>query len=1098
MAGENPVGVSFSNLSSVLSAAALGIAALMGTTWLANPSTDSNAKPGGSVFVGGQHVPTDELREKHHLMRMRAPLYDFMGLEAHLEDPPIPPLRSWLGLGAGKTTADTPRPALQTDLRERLKNFELQFLVMTVADPIDSVNSSFFDHQLDALQKAMVAEPNDSWLYSGGYLPWQAFKDQRSVSNTVPLLRGKHWYQDEPGVLIFRKEANKPPEDKCPLPLQKDCLLLVYLVGELPTLGVQRDALERTILEIGDLTRENQCSLNDKSDVHEPEKIRVIGPTFTGGAFSLKAGLTSALQELNRNPCFRNFSAEIINGSATAMANDYFDDAPIIPTEKTPDGKDRKLINYCGKTICGYEQTLSTLSKVAGKNQVVWLTETGTGFSSAARLNFSAPKAANAKLGSHMANLKHDDASSRSDLHNRKSDLFIPVPVGISRVRANFEQHLTAAKQQSIGMPLIDTTSALPFDPDETAHDVPTIQTPQITAPAVELLLNEIMRTILAHQVSYVGLMATDVRDTIFLAEMLKLRCPHIQLLIADSDVLLTHPSYTDSLRGAVVASSYPHFPEGLEACRYGTSQPVLGGPAQYGIYNAILLQRGLARRDSGLKADEQPGKYTIDNFSEHPDRLFTGKSLAGLFADQKLIDNDGTAESLTIGPQVWLHTVGYDRFYPRGIWHHNRDPDKKKSNKLLQIEYADWLDHPGFQFRVNPGWYALAVAVILLWAAMIQTWRGSTVPGSFFDPFIHCSEEQISWRRFFYIVLLLLFGVATTMLFSSLFVFHFYPYHSVLGWLAESYIFSGVSIQLPLFCSCAAGMAMCYLKLRQSFLISDKNVLQEKYSKQQPQCKKFWICAAEGNSGLPPRLAWLALCLVGPTFFLWFIFLWTQDNSTLPVAYWATWVIIAVGFILWWLGLYELFAFQRQLRDVAKKARQSNTLRDYVLTHLHRNDLRGVYRLLFGPNPSHNDAVAMYEYNSPDVSDTLKVFREIQYRFVIIKTQIYLLVIGALLLFCAVISYPFTSEPMLRSLATITILAMVTSICVCFWKLERDPHLSKILGTKENEVAWDPKNLSVFVTYGLIAILVVLSQVIPGSWMTIGRVLGPFLHLGH
>jgi hypothetical protein len=1116
MAGENPVGISFSNISSILSAAALGIAAMMGTTWLANPGGDSAAKSGSPVVVGGQHVPTDELREQHHLMRMRAPLYDFVGLEPHLEDPPTSTLWSWLGLDAAKVTAKAPnpinsktsassvppspqRPPLHPELLKRLKNFELQFLVMTVADPIDSVNSSFFDHQLDALQKAMVAEPNDSWLYSGGYLPWQAFKDQRSVSNTVPLMRRKHWYQDEPGVLIFRKEAKKQSQDQSSKQahsvkqVQKDCILLVYLVGELPTLGVQRDALERTILEIGDLIKQTHPATTSNSDVHEPNKIRIIGPTFTGGAFSLKAGLTSALHELNQKTKTQNFSAEIMNGSATAIPNDYFDDNPTYSKSKTPKSNAKKVINYRGKTLCGYEQTLSTLSQVAGNNQVVWLTETGTGFSSAAKLSFSAPKRTN--------DVADPPAGNAFDWQNlldkRKNDLFIPVPVGISRVRASFEQHLTAAKQQSVGLPLIETTSPLPFDPDETAHDVPTIQTPQITAPAVELLLNEIMRTILVKQVSFVGLMATDVRDTIFLAEMLKLRCPHVQLLIAESDVLLSHPSYTDSLRGAVVASSYPHFPEGIEACRYGTSLPVMGGPAQYGIYNAILLQRGLARRNSGLTQDEHSGRYQIENFPEHIDQTFTGKNLVGLFAEQKLIDNDGTAESLTIGPQVWLHTVGYDRFYPRGIWHHPRD-QAQSHHSLLQIESSHWLDHSGFEFRVNPGWYALAIAVILLWGAMIWTRSGRAVPGSFFDPLTYCSEAQIYWRRFFYIVFVLLFGVATAMLLSSLFVFHFYRYHTVLGWLAESYLFSGVSVQLPLFCSCAAGMTMCYLKLRQSYLICTRSVQEDKLLNQQPECEKFWICGAETDSGLPPRMAWLSVCVIGPTFFLGVIFTWTHDNSTLPYAFWSTWFIIAGGYILWWLAAFELFAFQRQLRDVAKKARDSGRLRGYVLTHLHQHGLTGVYRLLFGPGPSDYDAVATYQYKSPDVMETLKFFRELEYRFVIIKNQIYLLVLGALLLFCAVVSYPFTSEVMMRSLATGTILTLVGSVCVCFWKLEQDQHLSHILGTKPNEFTWDFKNLSVFVTYGLIAILVLLSQVVPGSWMTIGRVLGPLLHLGH
>ncbi|MDB5390639.1 MAG: hypothetical protein JWM11_6285, partial [Planctomycetaceae bacterium] len=645
MPGEDSLSSSLSSASKWLTAGTLSFAALLGTTWMVNPGDDKSQKGASPVVVGAQQVPTDALREQHHLLRIRSPLYDFFGIEPHEEPTALPTLLQTL-LPAPNRKYDA--WDLDVDLKERLQAYDLDFLVLTVADPIDSVTNCFFDHQLDALQKALVAESNDSWLYSGGYLPWQAFKDQRSVTPTVPLLRKKHWYQDEPGLLVFRQEK-KAVENA------KDRLLLVYLVGEMPTLGIQQDAMLHAVREIAILTQLTKDPPEIGSNPGDQIPIPIIGPTFTGGAYSLKEGLKHGLKvvqaeaELHHDPCHSSFKylAQIMNGSATAIPDDYFQpDFPLVAKSKTADSEPTNL-QFLGSTICGYQHTANALSKVAGGHPIIWLTETGTEFSS---------------------NFRH-----KRGTNSGKKDLFIPVPVGISRVRSAFERHLAAAKQQSIGLNLIEATSPLPFDPEETAHDVPPIQTPLITASSVELLLNEIMRTILVSKTAYVGLMATDIRDTIFLAEMLKLRCPHLQLLIVESDVLLTHPSYTDSLRGAIVASSYPHFPEGIEACRRNKSLPIMGGPAQYGIYNAVLLQRALARENTGLAYVDDTGNFVITKVPQDAEQ-FTGENLAGL-----------CLENGTISPRVWLHTVGYDRLLARSV--SKPINQESKDHQLLQID---------------------------------------------------------------------------------------------------------------------------------------------------------------------------------------------------------------------------------------------------------------------------------------------------------------------------------------------------------------------------------------------------------------------------
>jgi hypothetical protein len=670
------------------------------------------------------------------------------------------------------------------------------------ADPIDAVSNSFFDHQLDALQKALVADPKDSWLYSGGYLPWQAFKDHRSLVQNSPLYRKNHWYMDEPGLLLFRSEnvserkgdgravskentsksgigagegkhagTKKAVADKSASGTDKSergTLLLVYLVGEVPTLGIQRDALTHAIHAIHDIVVLSELKGYHRgiSPFSQPVDIRIIGPTFTGGAHSLKEGLrhaeptiraamsqsakpktrstnltinisadgsgfTSTLsvkknwqkaagQTKSDDPAQTNldatvdtkaqgiaekpksdstgpeanqslFSALIINGSATAIADDYFEGSG-----KSPQ------IQYLARTVCSDKETFRALHEVAGPSPIIWLTETGTAFSSGVRSKYKRFPV----KGQEKKDVKQEDETDKWSFGER--DIIIPVPIGISRVRGEFERQLTAAKQQMVGLPLIASTSPLPFDPEETSHDTPAIQTPQILAPAAELLLNQIMHAIANESTPYVGIMATDVRDSIFLAEMLKLHCPNVQLLIAESDILLIHSTYTDSLCGSIVASSYPLFPEGLKACQRGDrSLPVMGGAAQYGIYNAILLQRLLAR--PGVTLPPPKAGVASLQFENSGDASLQPDYSAGLLRING-----------TIGPSVWLHRVGYSRFYPRNIV----EPAAEESEHypVHRLNLANEIEQPTFQFRVSSGWYAFPAIVLLTWVAIFVT----------------------------------------------------------------------------------------------------------------------------------------------------------------------------------------------------------------------------------------------------------------------------------------------------------------------------------------------------------------------------------------
>jgi hypothetical protein len=81
-----------------------------------------------------------------------------------------------------------------------------------------------------------------------------------------------------------------------------------------------------------------------------------------------------------------------------------------------------------------------------------------------------------------------------------------------------------------------------------------------MTTASGEFVMSKILETIAMEDFRYVGIIASDTRDTIFLAGLIRQYCPDVQMFVTEGDLLLGHPRYAPELRGIVVASSYPLF----------------------------------------------------------------------------------------------------------------------------------------------------------------------------------------------------------------------------------------------------------------------------------------------------------------------------------------------------------------------------------------------------------------------------------------------------------------------------------------------------------------------------------------------------------
>jgi hypothetical protein len=114
------------------------------------------------------------------------------------------------------------------------------------------------------------------------------------------------------------------------------------------------------------------------------------------------------------------------------------------------------------------------------------------------------------------------------------------------------------------------------------------------TALGHDLALGAVLRDLSARRVRFVGVVATDARDVIFLADRIRQQVPDVRLFTLSTDVRFLDPSYAHFLNGMLIAHSAPTYRDS------GTddSEPV---PLQ----NEFVRNVFLAGRH--LLADESP-----------------------------------------------------------------------------------------------------------------------------------------------------------------------------------------------------------------------------------------------------------------------------------------------------------------------------------------------------------------------------------------------------------------------------------------------------------------------------------------------------------
>ena len=167
--------------------------------------------------------------------------------------------------------------------------------------------------------------------------------------------------------------------------------------------------------------------------------------------------------------------------------------------------------------------------------------------------------------------------------------LDVPFPLHISGLRSAQEQENTALASLNLDFRLKSFFPVL--TPGVEGKDaLPSFS--ELSRPSADLVMSRLLTMLRRENKRYVGIVATDVQDRIYLAEQIHHNCPDTVVFIFGSNLLYLNRDVASDLRGSLVLTTYPLF-----AANQDWTVPATGDPRERqfpsepaeGIYNAFM-----------------------------------------------------------------------------------------------------------------------------------------------------------------------------------------------------------------------------------------------------------------------------------------------------------------------------------------------------------------------------------------------------------------------------------------------------------------------------------------------------------------------------
>lgn len=518
---------------------------------------------------------------------------------------PLRLYREFLGLPP-EARPGTPADVNAVFAQACMGRYRLESIVALVPDPVDSNLAANFDQAIEAIQ---TAGADSGYLLDRLWLPWTGDDAQSKL------------YREAPGILLFRNRKLTDEKGQ-----QDSRLLAVYLVGETPKQGIHKRAFGAALELASRLTTFSPAPSSPTptfevcppprpviaAPVQPPQvlpqpasaepRIRILGPSLSGSMPSLRSSLENWRDgaKAAEEP---SVSFQVVTGSATAQGLEE-QLAGIASFERTvlPDDELQR---------CAFDFLVKELGW--DRDKIALLAESDTGYG-------------------------RPPESDTADGRQKESPAMLTVrfPSGLASLRSAWEKDEEAesearAKGEKVAVPRGSLALSL-ADKSRPVDIVP--QFSDLSVAAHDLVLSNLLDSIWRGGIRYVGILSTDVRDKLFLAERIRLFAPDMVVFTLDNNLLYAHPQYSAALDGTLVLTSFPLYPENQRwretfAGPAGLYRRQFASEFQQGIFLAAgKLIDGRAPQPRGWIA--AVGNGTLWPIASFPETLVGYEDLAG------------------------------------------------------------------------------------------------------------------------------------------------------------------------------------------------------------------------------------------------------------------------------------------------------------------------------------------------------------------------------------------------------------------------------------------------------------------------------------
>jgi hypothetical protein len=660
---------------------------------------------------------SDSIRPKTLKATPAVPDYAFSNYPAELQDT----LTGFYSDEAegGNGMERCPASAISTTLLNQIKSEMPAVLLAIVPDPVHTHLSLFFDRQIDAIQQAAQ---DRGYYFDRAIMPWDSKEHLESTDFRIRLQQehDQRCRAREPGLMIFRRgmygdqivtdarrkregqrQARTSGADESNISKSLyDGTLLVFVVGETPTSGIRKDQFRGAVHYMVRLLPD------------ETRTLQILGPTFSGSLFSLRA-LIESNQKMFR--AFRIYSgtANSYQSIEQFRKSDLPQNTTFASFQETAELQELLFVRFL-------------LGRGFDVSQIAVLAEDETAYGEfGANSNPSGSTQRSEEKQSCMWNCPTNTDESYKQIQRSVVHLYFPRE--IAQFRSAYQRDV--AVERIGGSDKEAARSTLRRDLTDTGSDDDSVQTyshRQLPLSQEAVLLG-IVTTLHKHATEFVILRSTDPLDTVLLARYLRSASPNLRIVTAGNDLLLRREIEDRLLFGILSINTYSMRPGADELLPYPSSWPVhkarvFPGPDSVGTYNAMTALLSPNDTVEGATDVTQNGRLCKSNAAvDGRIRLCPD---VGELEEYGWPSLGGHLENCTSeAPPVWVTVLGRDGFWPVALLtpcSNVMDPEDPVS-RLPLLDQGMIPPEKGFRPPATWAWRALCgvisvFAVLYIW----------------------------------------------------------------------------------------------------------------------------------------------------------------------------------------------------------------------------------------------------------------------------------------------------------------------------------------------------------------------------------------------